>query len=152
MFLPPRGTKKARRDFKNPASPASLAETKSMLPAAADVDGLKGCNGPTFPVSVGLGNFLRPSASFSGRKNDGGEKEGEEVTKLLRGLLHRTDGRGRTTLSHTVWRRMRPRRALLDMKGERERSKGGGQTAEVIRFPTAPLSSERIGASFPIHP
>ena len=66
-----------------------------MLPAAAaDVDGLKGCNGPTFPVSVGLGNFLRPSASFSGRKNDGGEKEGEEVTKLLRGLLHRTTDGG----------------------------------------------------------
>ena len=61
---------------------------------AADVDGLKGCNGPTFPVSVGLGNFLRPSASFSGRKNDGGEKEGEEVTKLLRGLLHRTTDGG----------------------------------------------------------
>ena len=134
------GNKKGAERFQK-SRLASLADTKSMLPAAADVDGLKGCNGPTFPVSVGLGNFLRPSASFSGRKNDGGEKEGEEVTKLLRVLLHRTYGRGRTTLSHTVWRRMRPRRALLDMKGERG-SKGGRQTAEVIRFPTAPLSSE----------
>ena len=110
------GNKKGAERFQK-SRLASLADTKSMLPAA-DVDGLKGCNGPTFPVSVGLGNFLRPSASSSARRNDGGEKEREEVTKLLRGLLHRTDGRGRTTLSHTVWRRMRPRRALLNMKGE----------------------------------
>ena len=140
MFLPPRGTKKARRDFKNPASPRGLVggheEHVARRRRAADVDGLKGCNGPTFPVSVGLGNFLRPSASFSGRKNDGGEKEGEEVTKLLRGLLHRTDGRGRTTLSHTVWRRMRPRRALLDMKGEREReAREGGKRQKLFAFP-----------------
>ena len=70
-----------------------------MLPAA-DVDGLKGRNGQTFPVSVGLGNFLRPSASFSGRKNDGGEKEREEVTKLLRGLLHRSGAH--YTLSYSL--------------------------------------------------
>ena len=107
----------------------------------------------TYRVVVGLGNFLRPSASFSGRKNDGGEKEGEEVTKLLRGLLHRTDdGRGRTTLSLSYSLAEDAASKGIIGHERRERGKGGRQTAEVIRFPTAPLSSERIGASFPIHP
>lgn len=104
-----------------------------MLPA--DVDGLKGCNGPTFPVSVGLGNFLRPSASFSGRKNDGGEKEGEEVTKLLRGLLHRTDG-AHYTLSYSLAEDAASKGIIGHERREREReAREGGKRQKLFAFP-----------------
>ena len=105
-----------------------------MLPA--DVDGLKGCNGPTFPVSDSE-LFYGPSASFPGRRNQGKIERREKSYETCSG-----SSSGRTT--HTVWRRMRPPRALLDMKGKGSRR----QKPKVTRFPTA--LSGRIGASFSI--
>ena len=76
------------------------------------------------------------------------EKERKKERKKEEGRSYETfsgSSSGRATLTaarHTVWRRMRPPRVLLDMKG-----KGSGQKLKVVRFPTAP--SERIGASSP---